>query len=168
MKPKTQTVSLQKFDKKEYELELKKEIENQKPWIQNKESSSHDVPMVDTVKVGKQKTEIFLEKADTIPLKIVSGKAKVDTFKVSQQKMIFVFNSDTSHKIKLKLTPSNSLANLRISQIIDSDGNSDGPFGQEIDYTVIKKGMHKVVVSESLMQGEPWSGRFSFEVKLVW
>lgn len=168
MEPKTLTANPQKFDKKEYEVELKKGIENQKPLVQNKKSLSIPVSTVDTVKAVKPEMETFLEKSDTIPLKIVYGKAKIDSLKAPRQKIIFVFNSDTANKIKLKLTPIDSLANLRVSQIIDSDGNSDGPFGQEVDYTVLKKGIHKVVVSESLMQGEPWGGRFSLEVKLDW
>ena len=168
LEPNTLTASPQKFDKEEYEAELKKGIENQEPLVQTNGPSSIPVSTVDTLEVVKQKKETFLEKSDTIPLKIVYGKAKIDTLKAPREKLIFVFNSDTAHKIKLKLTPSDSLANLRISQIIDSDGNSDGPFGQEIEYTVLKKGIHQVVVSESLMQGNPWGGKFSFEVQLGW
>lgn len=105
---------------------------------------------------------------DTIRLKIAYGKSVIDTSKLAKQKVIFEFNSDSSNFLNLKVTPADSTANLRISQIIAPNGNSDGPFGNEIKYPITEKGVYRVLVSEDLMNGEPYSGKFNFQVKLGW
>ena len=137
-------------------------------------ASTNQQLSADTIKPISDSTQVstksikFTETTDTIHLKITYGKAKMDTVKLPRQKLVFVLNSDTAKKIQLKITPQDTLANLRISQIFDSKGNSDGPFGREVVFPVAEKGEHFVIVSESQMQGDPWGGRFSLEAKLLW
>ncbi len=166
LEPKTTIVKPQKFDKKEYGVQLKKERDSlshpKKINLKNTKTKT------DSLKKSTSETIQFTEKTDTIRLKIVYGKAKIDTVKLPRQKLVFVVDSDTASKLKLKLTSQDSTSNVRISQIIDSKENSDGPFGREIDFPVKEKGIQKIIVSENQMQGNPWGGRFSLEVKLGW
>ena len=166
MEPKTTMVKPQKFDKKEYAVQLKKERDSlSQP---KKINSTNAKTKTDTLKKSTSQPIQFTEKTDTIRLKIVYGKAKMDTVKLPRQKLVFVVDSDTASKLKLKLTSQDSTSNVRISQIIDSKGNSDGPFGKEIEFPVREKGIQKIIVSENQMQGDPWGGRITLDVKLGW
>lgn len=157
----TPVVKPQQFDKIAYADSLKSERKKSVPTVKQ-----GIVPKKDSI---KSITQTFgSRQADTIHLKITYGKVKVDTIKQPRQRMVFIFDSDTAKKLNLKLTTQDTLANLRISQIIDSNGNSDGPFGRETQYNILEKGIHQIIVAESQMAGEPWGGRFTFEVKLGW
>lgn len=157
-----------KFDHKDYLENLIKSRdslkENQQIVKNQNTSIKAQVPKQDSLISNSQPEP----PTDTLKLQIVYGKAKVDTLKLARQKMVFEFDVGTATYFDLKVIPADSLANLRITQIFDADGNADGPFGQEIKYPVNKKGIYKVLVSESLMNGESYSGRFLFEVKLGW
>lgn len=166
LEPKTPIVKPTQFDQKAYAAQLK--IERDSIQNLNKNSKSVKKPVSDSAKSLVQNQPNFKITTDTIQVKITSGKAKIDTAKTAGQRLVFVFNSDTANKLLLKITPKDSVANLRINQIIDSKNNSDGPFGQELEYVIKEKGTQKIIVSESQMAGEPWAGKFTFEVKLKW
>lgn len=162
LKPDTPIAKPQEFDSKQYADSLKFErSKHKKP----KKDTTKGAP-TDSLKTPTKKS--YPETTDTIQLKIVSGKVKMDTVKNPRQRLVFVLNSDTANKLNIKITPKDSTANIRISQIIDSKGNSDGPFGQEIIHPIGEKGTHYILVSENQMQGEPWGGRFQLELKLGW
>lgn len=152
----------QKFDHAAYTDSLK--YERGKSASNNKIDST---PKSDSIYLKKKPAE-FHDRTDTIFVKIQNGKVKIDTVKLPRQRMVFILDSDTANKLNLKVSPQDTLANLRISQIVDSKGNSDGPFGREVQYKILEKGLHEVIVSESQMAGEPWGGRFTFEVTLGW
>lgn len=157
MEPKTLTVKPKKFDKKEYQSQLKSEDNSPKNKLDSLE-----------IQDSKPTNQNFEENSDTIRLTISKGLAKTDAVKKERQKIIFEFDSNTANRMRLKVIPTDSSANIRVSQIMDAENNSDGPFGREVEYRIQKKGKQKVVVSESLMQGEPWAGEFTFEVRLLW
>lgn len=166
LEPKTPVVKPSKFDQEAYAKQIKFERDS----IQNlkKNSGLSQKPIVDSTKnLVKNKSQIKIT-TDTIQVKIQNGKAKIDTVKTAGQRFVFVLNSDTANKLLLKISTTDTLANLRINQIIDSKNNSDGPFGRELEYIIKEKGIQKVIVSESQMAGQPWAGAFSFEVKLKW
>ncbi|MDD3459106.1 MAG: hypothetical protein PHO74_06485 [Weeksellaceae bacterium] len=155
------------FDQIEYARQLKESSENPK----NKASSGQSLPISPKKDSSVHEKEISLltePPSDTIQLKINWGRAKSDTSKLARQKMVFEFDSDTASNMRLKVSPEDSLSNLRISQIIDPLGNSEGPFGRETTYPISERGIYSIVVSESLMNGEPYSGKFLFEVQLGW
>lgn len=112
--------------------------------------------------------EEFVSPADTIKLKIKNGKAVIDTLKTPRQKLVFLFDSDTANRFSVKISTQDSIANLRINQVIDEKGNADGPFGRELNYSVLEKGLHKIIISENQMAGTPWGGTVRFEIKLFW
>jgi hypothetical protein len=165
LNPDTPIAKPQEFDKKQYADSLKFEREKKKT-----------VPKVfsdaqlqkDSISQNSSAQKTYPEKTDTIFVKIISGKAKIDTVKAPRQRLVFVLNSDTANKLNLKLFTQDSISNIRITQIMDSKGNADGPFGQETIYPIQEKGKHHIIVSENQMQGNPWGGRFQLEIKLVW
>lgn len=163
LKPETPVVKPKEFDAKTYQESL--QIERSKHKISKKDTL---ITKLDSTKIQSEKKVNYPETTDTIQIKIVQGKAKMDTIKAPRQRLIFVLNTDTANKLNLKLTPQDRIANVRISQIIDSKGNSDGPFGQEVSYPIQEKGIHYIHVSESQMQGDAWDGRIQFEAKLAW
>lgn len=67
--------------------------------------------------------------------------------------------------ITAKLVPLDKDLNIRFSQIILPDGTSDGPFGQELKYTLKQKGMHRFIVGSNLMADGKRKG--DFEIKLA-
>src|SRR5690606_9402348 len=108
----------------------------------------------------------FTAKTDTVLVKMAYGKAKMDTLKLPKQKIVFLLDTDTAQKVNLKISTQDSTANLRITQIIDSNGVSEGPFGREVEFSIIQKGQHTIIISENQMQGDAWGGRFIFEAQL--
>lgn len=164
LKPETPIVKPKDFDQKTYQESL--QIERSKHKVPKKDSTV--LTKLDSTQNHSKVENYYTETTDTIQLKIVQGKVKMDTVKQPRQRLIFVLNTDTANKLTLKITPQDSVANVRISQIVDSKGNSDGPFGQETTYSIIEKGIHFISVSESQMQGDAWGGRILFEAKLGW
>lgn len=59
-----------------------------------------------------------------------------------------------------------SLANVRINQIFMPDGKADGPFGKELKRAIHQQGTYKLIISENMMQGEEWKGKFMLTVKV--
>lgn len=156
--PDTPIAKPQEFDIERYRDSLK--------------SSQRDWAKVDSIPPKSDSASIikkeFVSGTDTIKVNIRNGKAVIDTLKNPGQKLVFVFDSDTSNRFLVKIDAKDSTANLRISQIIDAKGNADGSFGRELNYSVLEKGMHRTIISENQMAGDPWGGRFRFEVKLLW
>lgn len=151
-----------KFDKQAYHQQL---LQARKPSQQKtKKNTQSTNNQKDTI----QKVSSIPITVDTILTKFTYGKIKMDTAKTQRQKLVFLINTDTANKLDLKLSTTDTLANLRITQIIDSQGNSDGPFGRETLYEIKTKGIHKIIVSESQMNGEPWAGKFTFQAQLKW
>lgn len=165
LEPKTPVVKPSEFDKTVYQTEIRQErnkIGTKKPG----KKQTKEVP--DSNQVAANNPNPIKIAADTIPLKIVYGKAKIDTLKSPGQSFVFLFDSDTAHKLSIKVSSVDTLANLRISRVMDSGNHSQGPFGRELEYNIQQKGLQKVVVSENQIGGKPWGGRFTFEVKLGW
>lgn len=165
MEPKTPVVASEDFDKVGYALDLKKERE---PKELKEIPVENQVIQSDTMHSPKAPIVSFSETTDTISLKVAYGKVKMDTAKLPKQKIVFLLDSDSAHKIRVKLNTEDSLSNLRISQILDSHGNSEGPFGREAEFRVLERGIHSIVVSENQMQGDVWGGKFSIEANLIW
>lgn len=165
MEPKTPVVASEDFDKVGYALDLKKERE---PKEAKEIPAENRVIRSDTMNSPKTPIKVFTETTDTVSLRVVYGKVKMDTAKLPKQKIVFLLDSDSAHKIWVKLSTEDSLSNLRISQILDSRGNSEGPFGREAEFMVLEKGIHSIVVSENQMQGDAWGGSFRIEANLIW
>jgi hypothetical protein len=64
------------------------------------------------------------------------------------------------------LVAQDSIANVRINQIFMPDGKADGPFGRELSKTIPADGDCKIIISENMMQGEEWKGKFTLSLRL--
>lgn len=67
-----------------------------------------------------------------------------------------------NYQIKLEFT--DSLANLRLTQIFLPDGTADGPFGNEYT-TQLLKGTYYFRLTENQMAGDPWEGEARFIIR---
>jgi hypothetical protein len=78
------------------------------------------------------------------------------------------FKTGNYRKVSAEIIPqSDSVANIRISQVVLPDGTMDGPFGRTVEYDIPSPGILRLVIGESLMQGDPWGGVFRAEVTLT-
>ena len=79
--------------------------------------------------------------------------------KIMRKQDTIILNNPNFKRIQAEIA-ADSLGNIRINQIIKPDGSSDGPFGRELDYEVKTPGPYKLIIGESKMQGDPFSGDY--------
>lgn len=72
---------------------------------------------------------------------------------------IVSFEGKEGQKVKATLTTPRP-GNIRFNQIMTPSGETDGPFGQEIEYDLNETGTWKLIVGGSLMQGDSYDGDF--------
>lgn len=86
--------------------------------------------------------------------------------KVAKERDTLSFDiAHPSHvEIELK-TPANT-GNLRINQIIMPDGTMDGPYGRIFEDSLSQAGTYRLIVGESLMQGDPYAGDYHLKIKI--
>jgi hypothetical protein len=59
-----------------------------------------------------------------------------------------------------KIKVDTQAANIRFNQIVTPTGQSDGPFGQDMEYTLTQKGIYKILIGQSLMAENAYVGPF--------
>lgn len=64
------------------------------------------------------------------------------------------------------LVSEDSVANVRINQVIFGKDKADGPFGREVTKKVVEDGTCKIIISENMMQGDEWKGKFTLNLTL--
>lgn len=69
-------------------------------------------------------------------------------------------NTGDIKNIHVKVTPEKTDGNIRISEIELPDGSTDGPFTDILNLKTSQKGIYKLTISESKMNGEPYEGAF--------
>jgi len=166
MKPQTPIVRPQEFDQKKYIESL-----NPKSSSEKNSSSIQKTPIdsIDTEEITIENPIISTEISDTIQVKITYGNAQIKALKKPNQPIVFVFDSDTAHRMNLKVTAIDSLSNLIISEISDRAGNTKPLFSQSVENFIIEnKGIHQIKVEQNQSQTPSWQGEFSFEVELKW
>ena len=114
-----------------------------------------------------QKREIIAVPSDsgTVKMNLTDGNGKLSVRKEPRQTVTLEFESGDYKKLEAQIVPEKP-GNLRISQIVLPDGTMDGPFGQSIRYDIPSPGTVRLLIGESLMQGDPWSGEFTVSVTL--
>ena len=55
-------------------------------------------------------------------------------------------------------------ANVRINQVISPIGDIDGPFGRTLEQDFHEAGTYKLVIAESLMQGDSYAGKYRVNI----
>lgn len=102
-----------------------------------------------------------------IMLDVIDGTGTLTIVKWARAKVRVHFLSSTAKSLTVHLdTPGDTKANVRVSQIVMPDGTSDGPFGRDMTYSLTQTGEYQLIISESLMAGDPWAGRVDVTVGL--
>ncbi|SBW00242.1 hypothetical protein [uncultured Dysgonomonas sp.] len=102
-----------------------------------------------------------------IRLNVVNGKGKVAIQKKKDQIIYVEFESKGYKKITAQLFTTDSLANIRFSQITLPNGSMDGPFDRNLSYSIPSDGICKLSIHENMMAGDPWGGIMEVEVSLT-
>ncbi len=78
----------------------------------------------------------------------------------------YTIEARAGQKLCVELTVAEEPANVRINQIIAPSGAADGPFGKSIEYDITEDGTWSIIVAESLMVGEEYTGPFVISATL--
>ncbi len=115
----------------------------------------------------------MLEIADSSPkisthseLNLINGKGEFEIVKLAKEQQTFSFRNDSSTSVSIQIIPQNRLTNVRINQIISPNNETDGPFGKELNYELTEKGLYQIRIGESLMQGDPFEGKYTLKLQL--
>ena len=96
-----------------------------------------------------------------------AGEGEMLIRKEPRNSVYLEFETGNFRKMSAEIIPqSDSMANVRISQVVLPDGTMDGPFGRTVEYAIPSPGILRLVIGESLMQGDPWGGVFRVKVTL--
>ena len=99
-------------------------------------------------------------------LNFINGKGEYTTIKKGKEEQTFSFRNNSAKQVEIEIIPENDSANLRINQIILPNGESDGQFGRKLLYDLKEKGLYQIKIGESLMQGEPFEGKYTLKLQL--
>ncbi len=84
-----------------------------------------------------------------------------------EDKVVFQFNALAGQNLSADISQTDTIpANIRINQIISPSGAADGPFGIQAEYPLTETGTWQIIVAESLMNGEPYTGPFTLTFQL--
>lgn len=97
--------------------------------------------------------------ADQLPVAIS------DEFTASGQQFIIKIKNFNSNTIIGKITPENPQMNIRFNQIKLVNGDYDGPFGRELNYTIKDKGEIWLIISKSNMASGTITGKFTIHLE---
>ncbi len=102
-----------------------------------------------------------------IPIPLNEGYGQIQIHKEKDETIYIEFDSGGYDRLYARLHSADTLANLRFSQIVLPNGNTDGPFGGILEYTLPINGIYRLLIHENMMAGDPWSGYFTVEVSLL-
>jgi len=140
---------------------------------QNIESRSHNVSdtftkqqskPTDTLKSieqSKTKSDTITELTFSEGVNSLSIKGRLDK---PGDVAMYSFTVNKSARLTGRITVDKGPANIRFNQIVMPDGQSDGPFGQQLDYTLAQKGVYKIKIGQSLMAENAFVGDFLFHL----
>lgn len=140
---------------------------------QQKENKNDSVSATDTIAVKKttekiKETEENKQIGDTIVMNFRNEKGfftaqgSLDSI---HPKIYIKFKNEDPGKLKATIVPSTGKGNIRFSQIIFPDKNSDGPFGTDVEIPLKQKGNYILVVGHSLMADSPFWGKFEVQLE---
>ncbi|MDH2206178.1 MULTISPECIES: hypothetical protein [Empedobacter] len=136
-------------------------------------TKNEPLTMGDSVQKVIKKDSSFQEIAFASPktmnnseLKLIHGKGEFEIEKEAKEQQTFSFRNDSSSSVFIQIIPKNKLGNIRINQLISPNNEKDGPFGREINYDLTEKGLYQIRIGESLMQGDPFEGKYTLKLQL--
>ena len=122
--------------------------------------------LADSMSITESVDSVRIDSASSIPSKALELKSSWDSIKlhkISKQSDTIVINSNGFKNLNAEIVSSKP-GNIRINQIISPDSNSDGPFGKDLEYKLNQQGEFKLIIGESLMQGDPFEGDYILKV----
>lgn len=114
----------------------------------------------------KKDSIIAVTDSSVVYLPLTQGKGSIEIHKEASDRVHLEFDNPGYKKLYGLITTQDSIANIRFNQIIMPDSTMDGPFGREIKYDLTTNGTYSLILSESLMAGDPWEGDFHVEISL--
>ncbi len=109
------------------------------------------------------------EKPADIRVKFPVGTTQVTlngNIKGFGQNIPYVFEVSKGQKLTASVKPKTGGGNIRIGQIIDPSGKADGPFGEQMTYLLNESGDWKIILSENMMSGDPWTGEYLLTIEI--
>lgn len=107
-----------------------------------------------------------IEIVDQQTLQLTKDEEIYLSHKKRGQEQTFLIKNTNYSKIIVSIEPAIDSANLRINQLISPSGISNGPFGRELTSDLVEKGVYQLRIGESLMQGEPYQGKYTLKLRL--
>ena len=120
----------------------------------------------DSVKPKENYDSLVVKNKDILPFGPKVNKIVAYAEKKDGEKFSLFFDVTTQTKAFVKITTEDDLANIRINQLITPDQQSDGPFGKDAEFPLYQGGTYQIIFAESLMQGNPYHGKFKVEIEL--
>lgn len=78
----------------------------------------------------------------------------------------YIFEASKGQTLNASVKPAQKNGNIRIAQIFLPSGKADGPFGEQMKYSLAENGDYKLVLSENQMAGDPWKGEFFLTIEI--
>ncbi len=86
--------------------------------------------------------------------------------KVAGERDTISFEIKKRSWVKVTLSTPSDTGNIRLNQIIMPDGAMDGPFGKTYEDSLVVLGTYQLIVAESLMQENPYTGEYHVEIEI--
>ncbi|MGX1752116.1 hypothetical protein [Sphingobacterium sp. NPDC055346] len=129
-----------------------------------KQEANNDSPAVDSVQAVPESSDTTQTDIPEKAIELKSSWDSISLHKMSKISDTISFDSKDFKQIDAELH-SDKPGNIRFNLIVLPDNNTDGPFGKDVQYNLDKKGTYKLVIGESLMQGDPFDGHYTIRFK---
>lgn len=86
--------------------------------------------------------------------------------KISGKRDTLSFDIKRRSVVNATLSTPDETGNIRINQIVMPDGTMDGPFGKTYQDTLHIPGTYQLIIAESLMQENPYTGEYQVKIEV--
>ena len=129
-----------------------------------KQESKTVSPPVDSIQAVPETSDSTHVDLSDKAIELKSSWDSISLHKISKISDTISFDSKDFKQIDAELH-SDKPGNIRFNMIVLPDNNTDGPFGKDVQYKLDKKGTYKLIIGESLMQGDPFDGQYTIRFK---
>ncbi|WP_460568528.1 hypothetical protein [Flaviaesturariibacter terrae] len=109
------------------------------------------------------------EAAATDTLRFASGSDSISVlgeFSPLRRDSIYHFEVARPGRLEARLFTAGPNVNLRFNQLLMPGGEADGPFGQQVTYTLQKKGWYALRIGPDRMAEGDTPGRFRLTIRI--
>lgn len=139
---------------------------NKSPQSTTAEQTNKEKPASDNSEADKKESS---NRTNDIRVNFPTGATQVTlngTIDGFSQSKTYVFEVSKGQKLTASVKPNPATGNIRIAQIINPAGQSDGPFGNQMTYALNESGDWKLVLNENMMSGDPWKGEYFLTIEI--